>query len=947
MSAALARFPELIRRFAVPIIVGWVLLAGALNVLVPQLEQVVAENSPPFVPSDLRSSTALTDMARTFEEGTSNNVVYVALLGDDELGADARDYYRDLVSDLRAEPLVDTVRDLWSDPVSAAASESADGRMVYTQLWLQGDMGETRSFEAIDRVEQIVGATSPPAGVRAFVTGPPAVLADEFVTGARDAFVVSVIGSVIILTVLLAVYRSLITALLPLVSVGLGLLVARPVVALLGEHQVIQVSLFALAMSAALMLGAGVDYAIFFLGRYHEAIRNGQSRHQAYDTAYRRVNHVIVASGLTIAGACACLVFTQISVLNTAGIPCALSILIGLAAALTLTPALVTVAGRRGYLDPVVGTERERRWRRIGTAVVRWPVPTFIAATAVLAVLTSTLPSLVLSFNEIAVQPADTPSVQAMAELEEHFPNNQASPDFVTIHADHDMRNPSDTVAIEEVSRALAKRPDVDSVLSISRPTGHLLAESLLVNQAGVMGARLEQDTALLGERVTDLNTVDANLTAMAGALDTLEHDFDRVGDQIAATGSDVNRTVDGVDAIRRSADEVIAAVDPLRRQVADHPDCGADLLCSAAQTAVTAFDSSPLPAALEGVGTAAAGADRVADGTDRTVAVLRSALGDVGAMREQITGLQTVLHRTTGTLEMLTPELAAATDYLQEIGRNYGTDESGIFYLPQQVFDDPRFAVAIEAMFSPDGKMTRLLVYGNTSAFGQTGIDRARGLEQTARDVIAGGRLDGAVVQVGGIGATFADVQQIMARDFKVLVIVTMLLVFSVVLVVLRSLVAALTVVTTVALSYASAVGVSVLVWQHLLGIELHWAVPALAFIALVAVGSDYNLLFTARMRDEASGGLHTGIIRAFGGTGSVVTIAGVVFASTMFAMLGSTMTNIMQLGSTVGMGLLVDTFIVRAVIVPAIASRLGIWFWWPLPRRKVLAPVATPAVP
>jgi RND superfamily putative drug exporter len=61
-------------------------------------------------------------------------------------------------------------------------------------------------------------------------------------------------------------------------------------------------------------------------------------------------------------------------------------------------------------------------------------------------------------------------------------------------------------------------------------------------------------------------------------------------------------------------------------------------------------------------------------------------------------------------------------------------------------------------------------------------------------------------------------------------------------------------------------------------------------------------------------------------------------VFATTMFAMLGSSLTNVMQLGSTIGMGLLVDTFIVRAVIVPAIAAQFGMWFWWPLSRRDVL---------
>jgi hypothetical protein len=145
-----------------------------------------------------------------------------------------------------------------------------------------------------------------------------------------------------------------------------------------------------------------------------------------------------------------------------------------------------------------------------------------------------------------------------------------------------------------------------------------------------------------------------------------------------------------------------------------------------------------------------------------------------------------------------------------------------------------------------------------------------------------------------------------------------------------LRSLVAGVVVVTTVVLSYASALGASVLVWQDLLGRELHWAVPAFAFIALVAVGADYNLLLVMRLKEEAHAGLKTAVIRAFGGTGGVVTTAGIVFGITMFAMLGGNVLSIAQVGSTIGVGLLIDTLVVRAFVVPSIVVLLGRWFWW-----------------
>ncbi|MGC7238423.1 MMPL family transporter, partial [Mycobacteroides abscessus subsp. abscessus] len=95
---------------------------------------------------------------------------------------------------------------------------------------------------------------------------------------------------------------------------------------------------------------------------------------------------------------------------------------------------------------------------------------------------------------------------------------------------------------------------------------------------------------------------------------------------------------------------------------------------------------------------------------------------------------------------------------------------------------------------------------------------------------------------------------------------------------------------------------------------------------------GSDYNLLLVSRLKEEIHAGLNTGIIRGMGATGRVVTAAGLVFAFTMMAMIVSDLRVVGQLGTTIGLGLIVDTLIVRAFMTPSIAAALGRWFWWPL---------------
>ena len=98
-----------------------------------------------------------------------------------------------------------------------------------------------------------------------------------------------------------------------------------------------------------------------------------------------------------------------------------------------------------------------------------------------------------------------------------------------------------------------------------------------------------------------------------------------------------------------------------------------------------------------------------------------------------------------------------------------------------------------------------------------------------------------------------------------------------------------------------------------------------------LVAVGADYNLLLISRIREESRFGIRSGIIRAVRSTGGVITSAGIIFAASMFGLLFGSMSNMVQTGFIIGMGLLIDTFVVRTITVPAMAALIGKANWWP----------------
>ena len=149
-------------------------------------------------------------------------------------------------------------------------------------------------------------------------------------------------------------------------------------IAVLGNNNLIGLSTFAVNLLVALAIAASTDYVIFWVGRYQEGRSRGLDREAAYYNMFSGTAHVIVGSGLTVAGAMACLSFCRLPYFHSLGAPCSLGLLVVLAASLTLGPAIVVVVSRFGVLDPK-RAHRERGWRRIGTAVVRWPGPVLVA----------------------------------------------------------------------------------------------------------------------------------------------------------------------------------------------------------------------------------------------------------------------------------------------------------------------------------------------------------------------------------------------------------------------------------------------------------------------------------------------------------------------------------------------------------------------------------------
>ncbi|WP_017584919.1 MMPL family transporter [Nocardiopsis ganjiahuensis] len=194
-------------------------------------------------------------------------------------------------------------------------------------------------------------------------------------------------------------------------------------------------------------------------------------------------------------------------------------------------------------------------------------------------------------------------------------------------------------------------------------------------------------------------------------------------------------------------------------------------------------------------------------------------------------------------------------------------------------------------------------------------------------------GSIEGADALVGGVSATDLDTLETAQRDFTVVVPLVLVVVFLVLIPLLRSLVAPLLLMAANVLSFAAALGVGTLVFDHVLGLPgADPVVPLFAFVFLVALGIDYSIFLMSRAREETlTHGHREGVLRALTVTGGVITSAGVVLAATFAALAVIPLLFLLQLAFLVAFGVLVDALLVRTLLIPALALDVGPRLWWP----------------
>ena len=701
----------------------------------------------------------------------------------------------------------------------------------------------------------------------------------------------------LLLIVLLVVYRSLWLALVPLTTIGVSLVIARGVLAwmaLAGWEISPLVELFLVAI----LFGSGTDFCLFISWRFGEHFNPNNPAGAMRVTLRRAIVALLTSAGTVIVGLLL-MGTTKFKLFSTTGPSVAIGLAFSLAATLTLTPALLVLLARhrpRSFAGLTAPSSGYWNWfgrKALSRPLLNWGVTVLaMAPLAVLGLRTTIVQDIITEL------PGDNDAANTLRLLATKFEPGMLTPLTVVLDWEGDFRRSEGLALIDDVSRFLSRQRRLTEVRSATQPLGspETLARARIASRLGEVNDGFTRMADGAGQLHKGLS--EGVMKLRAALWLEKKTGLHLTGGTPEATGTP---TAANPEAAR------MGIASGLKH--ASLALFGTGLSSTWKRQAPPARSEAPEPAKatdpreemLRELTRAAEGAGQIAEGAKLARREVSSILGDpVGrrALDRLMINVETVQKH---------PELLRG------------------------------FAVYI----TPDGRRARIELAQADRVFSGAAMDQVLSLRRRLNEYL--GDLDGTPVRatVTGPNAEACDIRTLTRNDQFQSWFVIPIGVFLVLMLALRDPLACVNLVVTMLLTYAFALGATHLVFVTLLGAEgIDWKVPYFLFVLLVAVGVDYNVFLMDRVRQESERkGLRTGIIRAVGQTGGLITSAAAITACSFASFLSSPLGSLRQLGFALVVGITVDAVFVRPLLVPC-----GHWL---LNRRREAGKAAEPVRP
>jgi RND superfamily putative drug exporter len=962
------------------IIMVWIAAAVLMYLFAPSLSEVGTMSEAQFLPKNSESLRARELIEEYFPESAAGSTVSLVFYNAEKLGDEDMAYarqVRDWLGSGETGFKVESVNSIFDNPQLASRLVSPDGTTMLLSAGLEQAAFESGSIDVTTAIRDHLQAA--PEGLDIYVSGQVGVYSDLFESLGKSIDLTTIITVILVVVLLIIIYRSPVAVLVPLVTIGIAFLVSRGALGLIGQAGVSlwsQLDVFLIV----LVFGIGTDYCLFLVSRFHEELTLRRNRAEAMKSAIGRIGAVISASAFAVIVGLAGMAIARYQMIQTMGPVMGAAIFITLLAALTLAPALASVFGRKLFwpryekLGKEKGEKHSRFWERLAGFSTGKPLIVIIVLLVILLVPYIALPGLNRSFNQLSELPADAESVAGFRVLEEHYDIGEMEPLTAVVVAP-EGKNLTDAGALAAFTRIgddLRALNGVVKVQSLVQPEGtgqtpegltvssQLLAMGegiissfsstdldpsvLFSDEVGAAFTRVHGYLVELGQEfewVKNEESYQALLTDMAAIQQTIneikagalvENQLGALSSQIEQMGQTL--TTPGAELTPESAQEVTLFSAYLNELAAYYPSVKSEPGYQSASTAIGSMQS-----VLEQIATLPP------EQIPSVMAALSDDIQGVSAGLKELAGtfhgqdvylFSEVLTQASpdasplATLEML---FDSFNGDLQTLSARFKENGNPAFLAPSLAASSPELQELTDLFLSENGRAARLYIMLDAFPQSDTAMVIVTDVRETAEASLDGTYLDGAEVVIGGTSAELTDVRQVLDTDFNHVLVLVVFAVFLVLVLLLRSIVAPLYLLLTVLLSYGATLGIITWIFQDLLGHDgISFMIPIIVFVLLVALGSDYNMFLMSRVREESATKItREGARLAAIATGGVITACGIILAGTFGVLVVTPIRTMIQIGAAVAIGVFLDTFLVRALLVPAIASLLGRWNWWP----------------
>jgi len=950
---------------------------------------VAADTKAPAETNAPAASKGAADAKGAIAKAAGGSQGFIILTDESGLTPADEDVYRKVVQSLQQDTQDKLgVQDILSNPQMRDILTSKDGKAITLPISFPDAAVSPSTVAAFHRVKDIVKQTTAGTTLTAYVSGPAATVVDATAMAQDDAHFIEIATVIAVLIILIVIYRNVVTMFVPLLNIGASLATSQGVLSGLSELG-LPVNMQTLVLMSAVMIGAGTDYAVFLISRYHDYVRHGKDSDQAVKNALMSIGKVIAASAATVSVTFLAMKFTKLEVFSAVGPAIAIAIGVALLSALTLLPALLVLTGRRGWIKPRRDLTT-RMWRRAGTRVVRRPRMHLVASLVFLVSLAACTSVMRFNYDDLKTMPNSVDSSKGYEAMNRHFPMNALTPMMLFVKSSHDLRTPAALADLEQVASRVSQVPGITMVRGLTRPNGEPLEQMKLSWQAGEVGGRLDEASNEITNHGDDLDhlvngsnqladalaqlrdqvaTAVTSLSGVVGPLTAMEQALG--GDQtIAALNSgaaitgQIKTLSDNLNTSTANAQNVALWAGPMVTALNASPECNADPQCVNSRAGLAAMVAANNNGTLNSIKAFSKNlqAAQQAQTVGQTLDKIQQTLTEGATAMTTIKNMQSTMdHAREGTqaladgsrllaggvkqlvdqTRLLGGGLNEASTFLMQMKRDAEKPSMSGFNLPPEITTREEYKKGAQIFLSPDGHAAQYLIQSALNPFTTEAMDQIEKIIKAAYSAEPNTELADSSMAVAGIPSALKDTRDYYNNDINFIVVATILIVFLILVALLRAVVAPLYLIGSVLLSYLSAMGLGVLVFQIILGQYLHWSLPGLSFILLVAVGADYNMLLISRIRDESPHGVRVGVIRTVGTTGGVITSAGLIFAASMFGLMTASIYTMAEAGFILGMGILIDTFVVRTITVPALAAMIGQKNWWPSSLGKSRAEV------